>query len=86
MYHDGLGVTQDKTRSIELYQQLAERQNPDAQYQLGTYYLEGSEGQRMPDKAKQLLQQASDNGNKKATQTLQRLQRLQANQRQVSRS
>jgi enhanced entry protein EnhC len=81
MYHYGLGVPQDQKLSAELYQKLADRQNAYAQYQLGTYYLEGTAGQRLPDKAKQLLEQASKNGNQQARQIL---QRLEASQGKVS--
>lgn len=81
MYHYGLGVTQDQKHSAELYQKLAERQNAYAQYQLGTFYLDGTAGERIPDKGKFLLEQASQNGNKQARQVL---QRIEANQGKVS--
>ena len=74
MYHYGLGVNQDQKRSAELYQKLADRQNAYAQYQLGTYYLEGTAGERIPDKGKFWLEQASQNGNKQARQILQRIE------------
>lgn len=77
MYHYGLGVGQDYKRSAEIYQQLASRQNAYAQYRLGTYYLDGIVGQRMLDKGKFLLQQASENGSEQARQMLQRMEASQ---------
>ena len=44
MYHYGLGVTKDPKMSASIYQKLADRQNAYAQYQLGTYYIEGTVG------------------------------------------
>jgi enhanced entry protein EnhC len=81
MYHYGLGVIQDHKRSAELYQKLADRQNAYAQYQLATYYLDGTAGQRIPDKGKLLLEKASKNGSLQARQML---QRMEANQGRVS--
>lgn len=74
MYHYGLGVTKDHKMSASIYQKLADRQNAYAQYQLGTYYLEGTSGERLPDKGRQLLKQASDNGSPQARKILQRLE------------
>jgi enhanced entry protein EnhC len=50
------------------------RQNAYAQYQLGTYYLEGTAGELSPAKGKQLLQQASENGSPQARKVLQRME------------
>ncbi|MCA0404493.1 MAG: sel1 repeat family protein, partial [Proteobacteria bacterium] len=77
MYHYGLGVTKDPKMSASIYQKLADRQNAYAQYQLGTYYIEGLSGERLPDKGKQLLKQASDNGSAEARKLLQRMEAAQ---------
>ena len=77
MYHYGLGVTKDHKMSASIYQKLADRQNAYAQYQLGTYYMEGTVGERSLDKGKQLLKQASDNGSPQARKVLQRLEAAQ---------
>jgi enhanced entry protein EnhC len=74
MYHYGLGVAKDNKMSASIYQKLADRQNAYAQYQLGTYYLEGTSGERLPEKAMQLLKQASENGSPQARKILQRLE------------
>ncbi|BCA94207.1 enhanced entry protein EnhC [Legionella antarctica] len=74
MYHYGLGVEKDNKMSASIYQKLANRQNAYAQYQLGTYYLEGTTGESLPEKAKQLLKEASENGSPQARQILQRLE------------
>ena len=76
MYHYGLGVAQDHKISASIYQKLADRQNAYAQYQLATLYLEGAGGDRVPDKARKLLEQASQNGSKQAQQVLERLDAL----------
>lgn len=81
MYHYGLGVTKDHKMSASIYQKLADRQNAYAQYQLGTYYLEGTMGERLADKGKQLLKEASQNGSIQARKLL---QRLEASQGRVS--
>lgn len=73
IYHFGLGVPKDLKVSAKYYEKLAARQNAYAQYQLGTYYLEGIAGERAPDKGKQLLKQASDNGSVEAQKALQKL-------------
>lgn len=73
MYHYGLGVNKDTKKSASIYQKLADRQNAYAQYQLGTYYLEGTAGEHMPDKGRQLLEQASENGSPQARKVLQRI-------------
>jgi enhanced entry protein EnhC len=74
MYHYGLGVTKDTKMSATIYQKLADRQNAYAQYQLGTFYMEGTIGERSIDKGKQLLKQASENGSPQARKLLQRLE------------
>ncbi|KTD53221.1 enhanced entry protein EnhC [Legionella santicrucis] len=74
MYHYGLGVEKNPKMAASFYQKLALRQNAYAQYQLGTYYLEGTAGEHSVSKGKELLQQASDNGNLQARQVLQRLE------------
>ncbi|MFI4963361.1 MAG: tetratricopeptide repeat protein, partial [Legionellales bacterium] len=73
MYQYGLGVDKDLKRSAEMYQKLADRQNAFAQYQLGTFYLDGSAGEHSPDKGKQLLHQASDNGSLEAHKALEKI-------------
>lgn len=73
MYHYGLGVEKNPKMAADFYQKLAARQNAYAQYQLGTYYMEGTAGELSLVKGKQLLQQASDNGNMQARKVLQRL-------------
>lgn len=74
MYHYGLGVEKNNKMSASIYQKLADRQNAYAQYQLGTYYLEGTTGELLPERAKQLLKEASENGSPQARQILQRLE------------
>ncbi|TAL59685.1 MAG: endopeptidase IV [Legionella sp.] len=73
MYHHGLGVPKDLKISADYYQKLADRQNAYAQYKLGTFYLEGIAGEQSVDKGKQLLKQASDNGNLEARQVLEKM-------------
>jgi enhanced entry protein EnhC len=79
MYHYGLGVEKDTKVSASIYQKLAAKQNAYAQYQLGTYYLEGIAGERMPEKGKELLEQASENGNFQAQKALQKLNAMTQN-------
>lgn len=74
MYHYGLGVAKDQKISAAIYQKLADRQNAYAQYQLGTYYLEGPSEERLPEKGRELLKQASKNGSSQARKTLLRLE------------
>jgi enhanced entry protein EnhC len=83
MYQYGLGVEKNPKIAASLYQKLAVRQNAYAQYQLGTYYLDGTAGERSVVKGKQLLQQASDNGCLQARKLLQRLE-AQSPQARVS--
>lgn len=73
MYYYGLGVEKDPKMSASIYEKLAARQNAYAQYQLGTFYLNGTAGEHLPEKARQLLQQASENGSPQARKILQRL-------------
>ncbi|QLZ70045.1 endopeptidase IV (plasmid) [Legionella sp. PC1000] len=74
MYHYGLGVEKNPKMAAGFYEKLAARQNAYAQYQLGTYYLEGTVGERSLSKGKELLQQASDNGSLQARKALQRME------------
>lgn len=71
MYQYGIGVSKDMQKAAAFYKALAESGNAYAEYQLATIYYEGIDGQRMPDKGKQLLQQAQDNGSPQARRTLQ---------------
>ncbi len=73
MYHYGLGIAKDTKAAAALYQKLADRQNAYAQYQLGAYYLEGTAGDRQPEKARALLEQASKNGSAQARKMLEQL-------------
>ena len=43
-YEDGLGVKQSDKKAIELYEMAAKRGHASAQYNLGNYYNEGSQG------------------------------------------
>ncbi len=70
MYRYGLGVNKDEQMAENLYERLAERQNPYAQYQLAMTYLKDAAHM---DKARALLTQAEANGNMQAGQILQRL-------------
>ncbi|MGC1181544.1 tetratricopeptide repeat protein [Legionella sp.] len=81
MYHYGLGVAKNPKIAASYYEKLALRQNAYAQYQLGTYYLEGTAGEQSLTKGKQLLQQASDNGSLQARKLL---LRMEASQDRVS--
>ena len=81
MYHYGLGVTKDPKIAASIYQKLADRQNAYAQYQLGTYYMDGTFGERQLDKGKLLLKQASENGSIQARKLL---QRMEADQGRIS--
>lgn len=74
MYHYGVGVEKNPKMAASIYEKLAVRQNAYAQYQLGTYYLEGIAVERSLAKGKQLLQQASENGSVQARKMLQRLE------------
>lgn len=73
MYHYGLGVEKNHKVSADIYQKLADKQNAYAQYQLGLYYLEGTAGERLPEKARLLLKQASENGSLQARKALEKL-------------
>jgi enhanced entry protein EnhC len=84
MYHYGLGVDKDHKISASIYQKLVDKQNAYAQYQLGVYYLEGTAGERMPEKARKLLKQASENGSTQARKILQKLEAETQNQARVS--
>ncbi len=81
MYHYGLGVNKDQHQAEALYQTLANRQNSYAQYQLGSYYLNGTVGAATPEQGKKWLEQASKNGSMQAAQLL---QRMAANQGRAS--
>ena len=71
MYQYGLGVNKDLQQAAKFYKELSELGNAYAEYQLATIYYEGIDGQRMPEKGKQLLQQAQENGSPQARRTLQ---------------
>lgn len=73
MYQFGLGVPKDSHRAEKLYESLAALGNAFAQYQLANIYYEGIDGTPMPEKGKQLLQQAEANGSPQARGILQRL-------------
>ncbi len=73
MYQYGIGVDINHQRAAELYKALSALNNPYAQYQLATFYFEGTAGERLPAEGKKLLQQAVDNGSQQAKVALQRL-------------
>ncbi len=67
-------VKKDAQTSADIYQTLAIKQNAYAQYRLGTFYMEGTAGKQSPDRARQLLKQAVENGNQQARHVLRRLE------------
>ncbi len=72
MYQYGIGVPKDLQQAAKYYKELALLGNAYAEYQLATFYYEGIEdGKRMPEKGKQLLQSADENGSLQARRALQ---------------
>lgn len=74
MYQYGLGVAKNPKTSADIYTRLAEKKNAFAQYKLGVFFLEGIACDSSAKKAKQWLQQASDNGSIEAQHMLQKIE------------
>ena len=62
-YDEGNGVSQDKQKSIELYQKAADMGFTNAMVNLGVCYEKGDGVSQDKKKAIELLQRASDMGN-----------------------
>ncbi len=66
-YHNGWGVAVDRSKAAECYQKAADLGNISAKSDLGYYYSEGLGGlPRNIKKARQLLTEALDKGDKRA--------------------
>lgn len=61
-YHHGCGVARDEDRARQLYEQLARRENPEAEFRLGLIYLNGFGVEKNSLIAETLFQRAIDHG------------------------
>ena len=63
IYSRGLGVRQDLVKAMEWYGKAAERDVPEAQFELAMLLLDGGDEFGDPERAYALMQQAADAGN-----------------------
>lgn len=66
LYHEGLGVQQDKAKSWDYYQQALEMQYPDAIVDVGLLYRDGDMVEKDYTKAQGYLLKAANKGNARA--------------------
>lgn len=62
LYHQGIGVDQDITHAMKLYESAAQMKHPEAQYNLGIASIEGIGVPYNPKKAASYFEQAADQG------------------------
>ena len=73
LYYFGNGVDRDYRQAVEYFQRAANANDAAAQYHLGLCYLESHGVRQDPVKARELLQLAADNGEKRAADKLNEL-------------
>lgn len=67
MYELGMGVADDRKKAYEWYQKAAEKDHPDAAYQMGYAFYWGKAGRKKDrSRAFQWFQQAAEQGNRAA--------------------
>lgn len=71
LYHQGLGVEQDKDEAFLWCKRAADAGVLDAQYQLGIYYLQGVGVEEDDALALEWLWEAADRGHQQAKEVLQ---------------
>jgi uncharacterized protein len=70
LYEMGLSVAHDYSQAAMWYQKAAATGYPRAQFHLGSLYFEGRGVAADPQKAHDLVKQAADNGDEKASRWL----------------
>lgn len=70
IYYHGLGVPEDKSKTIALYQRLDEQGNAEGRARLAYFYVRGLGVKRDLSRAFSLYRQAADDGNLVATNNL----------------
>ena len=80
LYKNGQGVPMNKAEAARLYRLAAEQGEVIAQYNLGVMYANGEGVQRDLDQAEWWLQQAVNQGDQDAIDSLQRVRQLRSSQ------
>jgi hypothetical protein len=74
MYATGLGTDRNEHEALEYYRKAAEQKHPDAEFNIGYWYETGQAGlKRDYNTAAQWYARASDHGNARARDALDRL-------------
>jgi TPR repeat protein len=73
MYDNGSGVTQNKSKAVEWYQEAADQGNVAAMHNLGVMYYTGEGVQQDKARGIMYLKMAADQGNENAQKALRSL-------------